>query len=426
MEVRDRIFYRKQSQSRSRQVSDIAMVFPDGEIFIDRSLLLAVIGLRLQAPVSECDSIFMLEFLLSSGQHLSKLLSTGETELMSRNECNQLQTLIALLDLSISYQLESPLSNISFDQEIQVAKIGNEHQDERVNENVIEENVINDLKTSILKSKKMNKKLFECDLCYAEGESLFFESLTKFRKHTVEVHNVKPLKCPESSSGCQFRADDVSKLATHVQGVHKTVFPNKVSCHICLKSFTSSTYLNSHIKRMHKLDSEQRKKICPYCGEAKLQLNDHIMRSHKVKKYFCRLCPKSFKTNVQLRIHNNVHTGFRPYTCATCDQRFARLHHRKVHLTKYGHAPGPVLKPPDHVDQRSVNNKTSVLISNDENKIDIETETVVISLPDQGSSPSNFLGVDNISHEQLKQEIGVNCAEIIKNITLSAEDLEFD
>ena len=101
MEVRDRIFYRKQSQSRSRQVSDIAMVFPDGEVFIDRSLLLAVIGLRLQAPVSECDSIFMLEFLLSSGQHLSKLLSTGETELMSRNECNQLQTLIALLDLSI-------------------------------------------------------------------------------------------------------------------------------------------------------------------------------------------------------------------------------------------------------------------------------------------------------------------------------------
>ena len=101
MEERDKIFYRKQSQSRSRQVSDIAMVFPDGEVFIDRSLLLAVIGLRLQAPVSECDSIFMLEFLLSSGQHLSKLLSTGETELMSRNECNQLQTLIALLDLSI-------------------------------------------------------------------------------------------------------------------------------------------------------------------------------------------------------------------------------------------------------------------------------------------------------------------------------------
>ena len=85
-----------------------------------------------------------------------------------------------------------------------------------------------------------------------------------------------------------------------------------------------------------------------------------------------------------------------------------------------------MLKPPDHVDQRSVNNKTRVLISNDENTIDIETETVVISLPDQGSSPSNFLGVDNISHEQLKQEIGVNCAEIIKNITLSAEDLEFD
>ena len=91
--------------------------------------------------------------------------------------------------------------------------------------------MINDLKTSILKSKKMNKKLFECDLCYAEGESLFFESLTKFRKHTVEVHNVKPLKCPESSSGCQFRADDVSKLATHVQAGLVTVFLPNVYLH---------------------------------------------------------------------------------------------------------------------------------------------------------------------------------------------------
>ena len=85
-----------------------------------------------------------------------------------------------------------------------------------------------------------------------------------------------------------------------------------------------------------------------------------------------------------------------------------------------------MLKPPDHVDQRSVNNKTSVIITNDENTINMETETVVISLPDEESSPSNFLEVDNISHEQLKQEIGVNCAEIIKNITLSTEDLEFD
>ena len=55
-----------------------------------------------------------------------------------------------------------------------------------------------------------------------------------------------------------------------------------------------------------------------------------------------------------------------------------------------------MLKPPDHVDQRSVNNKTSVIICNNENTVDMETETeIVINLPGEEASPSNFLEVDS-------------------------------
>ena len=165
------------------------------------------------------------------------------------------------------------------------------------------------------------------------------------------------------------------------------------------------------------MEQEQRRKICPYCGESKLQLNDHIMRAHKVKKYFCDLCPKSFKTNVQLRQHRNTHTGFRPYTCASCDLSFSRLHHRKVHLDKLGHVAGPVLKPPDHVDQRKVPRRNNNNTKDDE---------ILIAETDTDHSYLTVVDAE-YSSDVLKNEMGINCGEIIQNITIgSVEDVDVD
>lgn len=204
-----------------------------------------------------------------------------------------------------------------------------------------------------------------------------------------------------------------------MSGVHRARYSATAICQICHKSFPSAHYLKTHVRRMHQTDEAQRAKVCPHCGESKRQLSDHIRRAHNIKKYFCDLCPKSFKTNVQRRIHQNVHTGFKPYTCATCDQRFARLHHRKIHLEKYNHSAGPVLKPPDYVDQRSVKRNPA------ESQDAEEEEQIIIELTQEQ-------GQDYLEQElafdpdQLKHEIGVNCADIIKNITLSSEQIEFE
>ena len=133
-----------------------------------------------------------------------------------------------------------------------------------------------------------------------------------------------------------------------------------------------------------------------------------------MKKYFCDLCPKSFKTNVQLRQHRNTHTGFRPYTCASCDLSFSRLHHRKVHLDKLGHVVGPVLKPPDHVDQRKVPRR---------NNNNTKDDDILIA-----ENHSYLTVVDaEYSSDVLKNEMGINCGEIIQNITIgSVEDVDVD
>ena len=406
----------------------LVMVFEDGCLEINKVVLCAVSGLR--HILQDCDKI-LLESSMSSGQHFLDLLTTGVTPRTDQPSVNQVETLLQMLDVKIdvlveNYSLELPdlteLSSINIVlPPVDNFIVADETEDDNVN-NAQPPEVTN------IKLRKENRRIFKCDIHPCSEGDAEFAGLAVFRKHTTQVHKMKPLPCPQSSSGCKFRADDVTKLNNHIFGVHKNIYSDNICCDICHKTFPSTNYLRSHVKRMHNTEQSQRKKICPFCGESKLQLNDHIMRVHKVRKYFCDLCPKSFKTNVQRRIHRNVHTGFKPYTCATCDQTFSRLHHRKVHLEKYSHCPGPVLKPPDHVDHRSVKNKP--LIS------DLHTKEVVTEDDDgNGEDVIEFVHetaedyldqVGNMTSEQLKQEIGVNCAEIIQNITLSNEDLGFE
>ena len=111
-----------------------------------------------------------------------------------------------------------------------------------------------------------------------------------------------------------------------------------------------------------------------------------------------------------------MHTGFKPYTCKSGDQRFSRLYHSKTHLEKFGHIAGPVLKPEDHVDNRSIKSTTQATIGD------------VITLGNQEYiDKALFINDDmeQINSEQNNKAIGVNCAEIIQNITLGNGDLNF-
>ena len=382
---------------------DIILVLDDGQIKINKLLLLAVSECR--GDLEDCDTI-IIESSLHIGQLVQELLLKGRTSIINQEKAEEVQKLLKLLNISIDFVVDnvtvtmpelSELSNIVLPEEDPRTFTEEQHESKVI-------------------PKSRRNRIFECDICYSStGNKFQFDSLTSLRRHTMELHKAKPLMCPEASKGCKFRADDVTKLSNHVHGVHKNVYSENISCSICLKTFPSVSYLNTHIKRMHKVKKSQREKCCPFCGETKLQLNDHIMRVHKVRKYFCDFCPKSFKTNVQRRIHHNVHTGFKPYTCASCSLSFARLHHRKIHLEKFGHTAGPVLKPDDHVDYRSVK-KQFVAESNDANEDDKEKLLVIVDNLDDD--------VRNINSEQLKQEIGVSCAEIIENITLSTVNFE--
>jgi len=193
---------------------------------------------------------------------------------------------------------------------------------------------------------KDHTKSFICDF---DSCSAVFPSLRKFGAHTQNIHKVPPLRCPEHTTGCPFRAMTKQKLDHHVIGVHVLKYGQQHPCDICQKVFRSRTHLKEHTKRLHSTVEE---KVCPFCGVKKRHLGDHLIRAHKDAIFNCKYCPKKFKTRSQLRWHHNFHVGFKPYTCADCTLTFPRAHHRKAHLAQANHRPGVVLKEVNFVDHR--------------------------------------------------------------------------
>ena len=393
---------------------DVTLQFQDGSLSADLILFRATSSL-----IRSIDSDFktiVIESSVRSGQCLLDLIYTGETFFKTDQDKLEITELIDMFVLNVNFLIENKEVVCEKTCEFETSLIVNEKTEVQEVNQIIMSNmnqnksniVVTQHKEVLDKVKKIapkdkNKKVYYCDFHPCVLENISFEGISKFKRHTHNVHTSKPLACPENKNGCTFRADDYSKLGNHLQGVHKDKYSLNIVCEECHKAFPSQSYLKTHMQRMHRAGRSDRGKICPYCGETKLQLNDHIMRAHRTQHFQCQYCPKKFKTSVQMRIHNNVHTGFRPYTCLNCDARFSRLHHRKTHLEKHGHTAGPVLKPDDHVDARSLRGAARRAGA-------VVEEAEVLEEP---------------SHEEISQAITVNCAEIIQNITIGAEELEF-
>lgn len=53
--------------------------------------------------------------------------------------------------------------------------------------------------------------------------------------------------------------------------------------------------------------------------------------AHKPPGFLCTDCGRTFNSHSNLRIHQNVHTGARPYTCSECGKSFSQSGALKIH-----------------------------------------------------------------------------------------------
>lgn len=79
-----------------------------------------------------------------------------------------------------------------------------------------------------------------------------------------------------------------------------------------------------------------RELTCKKCGanfHGVSQLQSHTVKVHS--RYMCKHCLNTFSLRCNLRRHERLHAGLKPYSCDVCTKSFARSTDLKIHLARH-------------------------------------------------------------------------------------------
>ncbi|KAK3866430.1 hypothetical protein Pcinc_028037 [Petrolisthes cinctipes] len=156
------------------------------------------------------------------------------------------------------------------------------------------------------------------------------------KKHMAKIHGMNKQNAPKSE--CPV----CKKFFVHIDA-HMNLHTRAVQypCKECGEVFFLKSSLIVHIKQRH--DQNAKKHACHVCKKSFISsslLRTHQEQVHMHKRQnFCEFCGRAYKNKSALTYHLKVHTGERPYKCQECGVGFHRPSTLKTHMEGTHHLP---------------------------------------------------------------------------------------
>ncbi|KAK1597108.1 uncharacterized protein LY79DRAFT_508159 [Colletotrichum navitas] len=136
------------------------------------------------------------------------------------------------------------------------------------------------------------------------------------------IFKCQRLLCRFFHQGFDARRDREAHLSRHERPYRCPVD----TCGFAPVGFSSNKDRERHVRNYHPELSD--------APSAFLQLSRRV----ETARFRCKMCPKTFTRNINLKGHERSHFGERPYACPNCGKAFARLNdcrrHERIHARK--------------------------------------------------------------------------------------------